>query len=146
MADFETKIGAQLPNDYREFLLEHNGGRPEKSAFTAPDDPLEEDSEWVERELVGFYGLHEHDAPITQATMDAFKLSNAWRDFQKDVPGNTLLPISQDTSGSYICLDLGREHFGQVCLFDHEYDVAIPLAKIFETFLETLTESSGSQH
>lgn len=143
LGEFETKLGARLPEDYRAFLLEHNGGKPEKRAFMAPDDPLDEDSELYERELAGFYALHEQNAPVGEATMDAFKLDEAWRDLQNDVPDNTLLPISQDTSGSYICLELSKEKFGSVCFFDHEYEVATTLAESFEAFLNTLTSGQS---
>jgi cell wall assembly regulator SMI1 len=142
---FEAKIGSRLPDEYRAFLLEHNGGLPDKRAFMAPDDPLDEDSEWSERELVGFYGLHEQNVPIREETMGAFKLSDAWRDLQTDVPGNTLLPISQDTGGSYVCIDISRNNFGEVCFFDHEYEVVVPLADSFQSFLELLTENSGGE-
>ncbi len=138
---FEAQIGARLPDDYRAFLLEHNGGRPKERVFAAPDDPLEKEGAWNERELIGLYGLHEQNVPITESTMDALSLSKAWRDLQKDVPGNTLLPIGQDWSGSYVCLDLGRKRFGEVCFFDHEFEVTTTLAGDFESFLEQLIEN-----
>src|SRR6478735_4682764 len=33
LASFERHIGHPLPPEYRGFLLEHNGGRPEPDAF-----------------------------------------------------------------------------------------------------------------
>lgn len=145
LEELEKTIGTKLPEDYRAFLVEFNGSRPEKRAFMAPEDPLEEEGEWSERELVGFYGLHNHNIPIDRDTMDAFKLNEAWADLQNDVPGNTLLPIGQDWSGNYVCLQLNPENFGEVCFFDHEYEVETKLAEDFSAFVESLTEESGNE-
>ncbi|RYX85106.1 SMI1/KNR4 family protein [bacterium] len=142
LEEFEKTIGAKLPEEYRAFLLKYNGGRPTRRAFMAPDDPLDEDSNWSEREVVGFYGLHEQDVAIERDTMDAFKLSEAWQDLQTDFPGKTLLPISQDWSGSYICLQLGKEKLGEICFFDHDYEVETKLADNFIAFGAMLTEST----
>ena len=143
LEEFERKIGTRLPEDYRTFLLNSNGGKPQKRAFMAPEETLGEEGqyEWSERELVGFYGLHNQSVATERDNMEAFKLSEAWQDLQTDVPGNALLPIGQDWSGNYVCLHLDQERFGEVCFFDHDFEVETTLSKDFGTFAETLTQS-----
>ena len=145
LEEFEKTIGARLPEDYRAFLLHSNGGRPEERAFMAPDDPLEEDSTWSGREIVGFYGLHTQIVPESRDTMGALKLNEAWQDLQNDAPANTLLPISQDWSGNYICLQLGQSGLGEVMYLDHEYEIEMPLAKNFTAFVEMLTKTAENE-
>ena len=145
LEEFEKTIGARLPEDYRAFLLHSNGGKTERRAFTAPDDPLEEDSAWSEREIVGFYGLHTQIVAGSRDTMGALKLDEAWQDLQNDVPANTLLPISQDWSGNFICLQLGKNGLGEVMYFNHEYEIEVPLAKSFNAFVEMLSETAEDE-
>ena len=39
---FEDELGVRLPIDYRDFLLEHNGGRPQPDSFPILGDPFDE--------------------------------------------------------------------------------------------------------
>ena len=41
VADFEQEAGLRLPESYRRFLLETNGGRPERGRFFVPEWPGE---------------------------------------------------------------------------------------------------------
>lgn len=43
LEDFEKSLGCKLPEDYRNFLIEHNGGTPEKYLVCWPgsDEPAE---------------------------------------------------------------------------------------------------------
>ncbi|MBL9197828.1 SMI1/KNR4 family protein [Xanthomonas fragariae] len=44
---FEEQVGLKLPDDYRSFLLRHNGGRPEKNVLTLNGE------RWALNELYG---------------------------------------------------------------------------------------------
>lgn len=37
ISEFERRVGARLPNDYREFLLRWNGGTPSPNTVSVPD-------------------------------------------------------------------------------------------------------------
>ena len=137
LEDFERELKAQLPDDYRAFLLQHNGGTPQPACFLAPDDPLEGDaSPQSEREVVCFFALH-HNAwdDSTEEGSLAFPLQEAWRDLAAEQPESNLLPIGKDWSGNYICLKYAGQERGQVLFYDHEYEVATSLADTFEVFL-----------
>jgi hypothetical protein len=41
----ERQLGVKLPDDYRQFLVDHNGGRPSKRCFCIPGDS---DIFWVD--------------------------------------------------------------------------------------------------
>src|SRR5690348_16435267 len=88
LEDFERELKAPLPEEYRTFLLQHNGGTPSPACFLAPDDPLDGDaSPLSEREVVHFFALH-HNA-WDDSTMEgalAFPLQEAWRDLTNEKP------------------------------------------------------------
>jgi hypothetical protein len=48
LKQLETRLRGRLPDDYRSFLLRHNGGRPTLSRFTFILDGEEQESilEW----------------------------------------------------------------------------------------------------
>ncbi len=55
LKQFETDTGLTLPDDYRGFLLKHNGGAPVECRFEIPD--LREDAQ-----VESFYGLVQFQA------------------------------------------------------------------------------------
>ncbi|HEY7327587.1 MAG TPA: SMI1/KNR4 family protein [Gemmataceae bacterium] len=50
IAAFETYIGHKLPTDYRQFLLQHNGGHPEPDAFLLRANEIPRN--WVPEQVV----------------------------------------------------------------------------------------------
>lgn len=44
LAKLEKQLGVRLPDDYRAFMLEHNGGRPEPQGFAFRRDGATEES------------------------------------------------------------------------------------------------------
>ncbi len=49
---FEKKINARLPEDFRDYLLKYNGGKPVPNYYNLPSDKGEASH------LHHFYGLH----------------------------------------------------------------------------------------
>ncbi len=101
---FEEIIGKTLPDDYRNFLLTFNGGKPESNEFEIPD----------ERNAAGvnlFYGI-------------LGKLE--WGDllFQRkallDRIPHDVLPIGEASMGNAVCVSLQAATFGKVFFWDHE--------------------------
>jgi cell wall assembly regulator SMI1 len=140
LAVFEHELKAHLPQEYRDFLLLHNGGTPQPACFLAAEDPLEgEELPMSEREVVCFFALHRN--PWDDSTEEgslAFPLQAAWRDLEAENPGSSLLPIGKDWSGNTICLSYAPEQAGRILFYDHEYEVVTPLASSFDAFLSAL--------
>ena len=140
LEDFEHELGVSLPEEYRTFLLQHNGGTPQPACFLAPDDPLEGDaSPQSEREVVCFFALHNN--AWSDSTMQgslALPLQEAWRDLSAEQQESNLLPVGKDWSGNYICVGYQGQDRGRIFFYDHEYEVATPLAESFQAFLAAL--------
>ena len=86
-----------MPEDYRGFLLEHNGGCIDGAPQIA--------------EMCGFYGIH--NGPESSRFPDLSQIrSGGFPDY--------LLPIADDPFGNFICIVLAGPDRGAVCFWDHE--------------------------
>lgn len=61
LSDFESSNNFELPRDYKDFLIAHNGGRPVKNHLPNPST----DVNWL-------YGMH--DGPEWASFFFGFKL------------------------------------------------------------------------
>jgi cell wall assembly regulator SMI1 len=102
---YERELGHQLPEDYRQFLLDVNGGQPslERSVFHLRKD---------RSILNNLLSLNDPDKGNALAT--AQRLSG---DSRNDLPKEALT-IGYDAGGSRILLILGGPHRGEVWFLD----------------------------
>jgi hypothetical protein len=99
LAAFEVTIKARLPNDYRSFLLDHNGGGfPTQVATKFDYRDRSYAAVWV------FYGLHTND---DSDLATSFQITSGGRP-------SSFLPIGYDGSGGQICLSTNAHGFGSV--------------------------------
>jgi hypothetical protein len=136
LADFENKTGIELPAEYKNFLLCHNGGQPIPSFFWI--EPNEDGSS-----VYQFYGLHSGSNPFS---IDALIPQNKY-----GLPGS-LLPIGDDGVGNYICVGISNDNFGVIFFLDHDthpfnypnsmVGVTI-LANSFDEFLLSFVDAPG---
>ena len=130
---FENRFGLQLPPDYREFLLDFNGGRPVPSFFWIK---AKENGSHVDR----FYGVF---SPKLAASLETYLGLD-----RHGIP-STIIPVGDDGAGDFICLALGLGwvQFGSIYFLDHGlHPVDAPdsskgitlLARSFTDFLSAL--------
>lgn len=134
---FESKIGATLPADYRDFLLQVNGGRTAQSHTTFG----------LRKGETILNSLHSLKEPDEQ-----FDLETWWAKHR--VPDELLL-VGYDDGGNHVCLVIRGEHLGEVWYFDvlnerpedanprvpwHNRRDFIRLAGTFREFMSSLTE------
>jgi hypothetical protein len=133
LAAFERVLGAALPEEYRTFLLRHNGGLPERETFDVPGE------DGGERPFHCFFALH--DGPWEDSTPEGsagFPLQAALADFRAEVGRTDALPVGKDWGGSYVCVGLSGEQRGWVLYHDHETGQMVPLAPNLSAFLAAL--------
>jgi cell wall assembly regulator SMI1 len=129
LESFEKKLGCRLPTEYRDFLLVHNGGKPDPSDFQLGIE--EADS------LHHVYGLN---------TKNHSDIKNSFNCFKGRIP-RQLLPIADDPFGNQICIGISGKHRGRVYFWDHEKETVLRkfkattiLAASFGEFLNSLFE------
>lgn len=136
LADFEINLGVRLPEDYRKFLMDHNGGIPEPSTFWIKDGI---DSS----EVFQFYGIH--DGP------EWLSLENYIIGKNFGIPEH-LLAIGDDGTGNTICLGISGNKKGVVYFIDHEihpfeepnsYTGVTRIADSFTQFISQLFDVFG---
>lgn len=114
-----------LPNDYKSFLTETNGGHPKKDFFQHKNFGISV--------VHLYYGINfpEYDyRSLLDATLSMRSMGEAF---------NSVIGIATDPSGLCICLDIGSSNYGKVFLFVHDSscaDDANPLLCVSDSFTE----------
>lgn len=122
---FEKKIGTRLPEEYRHFLIHHNGGKPSPCDFKISETEGEDS-------LHHFYGLH--DGPLY------LSLEEAYENHKYRVP-STMISFADDPAGNALCIGIGADNKGKIFFWDHEAeDNLTEVSKSFSLFLESLFE------
>jgi hypothetical protein len=134
LANLERTIGLRLPDDYKAFLLQYNGGEPDRAKFQTQDGKVEG---WIAKFLplaeVDDANLLEEIEGITQTGQ---------------IPEN-LIPIAVLPNDDRIVLSVKGPDRGAVYYWaweeedeDHEpsYDYMRVIANSFSDFLNSLTE------
>lgn len=149
VAEFETHIGHALPDDYRAFLLQHNGGRPEPNTFTLNVWGVAE-----ENSVLCFFPMRDlsvGDVVVEELEeLRTWPLHCAWKDLTSDLINlyekeldETLLPIGTDGNSNYFCVALDGPQRGGVVFLEHEMAETETLAESFTAFLARLREPEG---
>ncbi len=138
---FEKEIGHELPDDYKNFLLAHNGGEPEFYIFS-------KNNELGKIVLNTFYGLNIDD--------DYDDLLNVYHSLKDRIPSQ-FIPIGDDPGGNQFLLGISSPYNGKIYFWDHNtelenYDFTkneLPknlykLADSFDEFLNQLEEDTES--
>ena len=131
--EFEKQAHITLPKDFRNFLLQYNGGQPIPSFFWIKP---QEDGSSVHQ----FYGLHGGPAYLSLETFAGKE--------RYGIP-ESMLPIGDDRTGNYICIGISSTNFGKVFFLDHDkhpfhnpnsLEGVTELADSFSEFLCSLEE------
>ena len=108
LATFEQELDLELPNDYRQFLLVHNGGVPTPDLYD-----FKMDSFIYEGCVTRFLGLREGER---------YSFSRYLKTYQKRLPAN-LFPIALDLSVDLICVSTSGNDYGRVHFWDHNWEI-----------------------
>jgi hypothetical protein len=107
VAAFEAQLKAKLPDDYREFLLDVNGGQPARShcVFTMRMHKVREDQTVLN-------SLNSLDDPD-----DRFNLAVRWKRARAWLPSE-VIPVGYDGSGGTVVVVITGPRRGQIWFED----------------------------
>jgi SMI1 / KNR4 family (SUKH-1) len=114
----EARLEAQLPSDYRQFLLAHNGGEPETNEFSIPGTS---------------------NASGVNAFMSVSEICEHLDRYGDRFPMG-VVPIAFAEGGNLVLLEVDN---GRVLFWDHELEGADPifnLASSFDDFWQQLRD------
>lgn len=112
LKDVEDRLGFELPDDYRNFLLKHNGGQPQPSVFHFKYESGRYADSCIDWFLAVYHG--EHDNFETYYEM--------YKGERMRLPPE-LVPIAHDPGGNLICISVIGFRKGAVFFWDHEKEV-----------------------
>lgn len=128
LKDLEDFLGLKLPQDYRSFLLEHNGKKFLKNTFEVSE---------------GEYSVVHHVYRLSNDN-DYFDLLNAYKNRRSTrfEGNNDFLVIADDNVGNYVILSLELSTFGEIYFYDSDTlgNNYIKLANSFEEFYTSLLD------
>ena len=131
----QKRLGIELPEDYRRFLCEHNGGRPVPKTFSFVEGkaPTQSNVAW-------FLAVYDGRGENFEMTFRTFKVRS------RRLPEN-LVPMARDPFGNLICMSFSGTDKGAIYFWDHEketrkadYRNCYLIAKSLEEFLSSLHE------
>ena len=112
--DLESQLGLRLPEDYRRFMLEHNGGWPEVDwcfDFAEPSTGTITDS--VLMDIMVYY-----PGAATEPKYDDLVSCNKMLHNEGYIPQH-YLQIATDSCGNLICLSTDEKDYGYMYFGDH---------------------------
>ena len=127
----EKKLGVNLPEAYKTFLKQNNGGRPDPKFF-----PILGFENNLVGQVLDFFGI---DDPVKSCSLD-------WNyNIMRGRMPDNLFPIACEDGGSLICLSLSGPDKGAVYYWDYygeaqppSYDNVYQIAGTFEGFLDSI--------
>lgn len=128
LIEFEEKIGARLPEDFREYLLQYNGGLPKPNNFNIHNDCSS---------IHHMFGIHK--GPEYS--------SLKWNvEIKKNAIPNLLMPFADDPFGNILCIGVKGDVKGEIYFWDHEvcedgdWTDIVKISDSFTLFLNSLFE------
>lgn len=104
----EAYLQHKLPRDYKNFLLQYNGGKPVPDCFKFFDSN--------NGSVVNFFFRINAEKEYRYAD-----LLSAIRELRGRVPRD-FIPIASDVFGNIICIAISGKLFGKVYFWDHEFE------------------------
>ena len=95
--EFEKEKGISLPESYKAFLTEFNGGKPETNIFNIDKN---------------------NDAGVNEF-IELKKIDEVIYIYKNRIP-NSVLPIAHSEGGNLVCLGIDKKNFDDVFFWDHE--------------------------
>ncbi|MDR2492648.1 MAG: SMI1/KNR4 family protein [Coriobacteriales bacterium] len=140
IAEFEEQFGIRLPDDYKAFMLEHNGGTPEGTwVFDFFEAAIGDVSGSDVRYFEKLYANETMKNDDLKAGYTAL--------LESDQIPDTLMPIADDSCGNIIFLVVKGERYGSVLFGNHELEdpktghlITSIVAGSFTEFLEACFE------
>jgi cell wall assembly regulator SMI1 len=113
----EKFIGLNFPNEYKEHLLQNNGGQCAPNIFK-----FNENGRWTESCVDWFLAIHDGEYDNLKEYVRTYKVD------EKRLPIH-ILPIAHDPGGNLICISCGKQDEGQIYFWNHEQEVDYNLSE-----------------
>ncbi len=118
---FEEKYRITLPEKYRKFLINYNGGETPDTTFKINK---------ISSDIQGFYGLGRADKHYNFSLLERTGILVELLEYK-------MLPIAKNMFGDFILIDIGADSIGGIYFYYHDRPKRfIELTKNFESFID----------
>ncbi|ARU54228.1 hypothetical protein OLMES_0120 [Oleiphilus messinensis] len=108
LTTFERKLASKFPEEFREFLIQFNGGSPIKSTIRFNGANLKIKGATINY-FFGFGGSSEN-------------IEKSYSNLKYDLP-DMLIPFANTPDGNYFLMSLKNDSsFGKIYYYDHEFE------------------------
>jgi hypothetical protein len=114
--EVEKFVGLNFPTEYKEHLLEYNGGQCVPNVFS-----FYENGEITDSSIDWFLAIYDGEYDNLKNYIENYKIK------KKRLPFH-ILPIAHDPGGNLICISCGNDDIGNIYFWDHEKEVNYGLA------------------
>lgn len=131
---FEKLVGAELPKEYKDYLLKYNGAIPVIEGF--------DDHACIIKAKLGpkaFACMIDNFLRIKKKVPSAPDLMETWRNLHEDLPPHTV-PFARDPGSGLFLISVRKERFGEILFFklNSDEEQAAFVAESFSAFVANL--------
>lgn len=112
----ENECDISFPEEYKNHLLNYNGGSPEPNIFSFTENGKKTNSR-----INYFYAINSGEFDDLKEVIETFKIT------EKRMPTH-ILPIAEDPFGNVVCISAGKIDYGYIYFWDHENEVDYGIA------------------
>lgn len=115
ISEFEEQFNIKLPYDYREFMMENNGGTPEGNwGFKFVETNTSKETESI---------INYFEVIYPEQTTEIDDLKEGYIDLlESNQISNELIPIADDPFGNILLLGVKGDYYGKVVFGNHELE------------------------
>ncbi len=109
--EIEKYVNLKFHNEYKEHLLQYNGGQCLPNVFR-----FNENGKWAESCIDWFLAIYDGEYDNLKKYIQIYKIE------EKRLPIH-ILPFAHDPGGNLICISCDNEDEGSIYFWDHENEV-----------------------
>ena len=124
LLDYFSARKLKIPQDYLDFLSQHNGGRPEPGSLR------------LQTQSISIQYFYAYSSPLEACTLDYASTL-----YQGRIP-HGLLPIAHDSSGSLLLLNGSQVDSGHIYYWNHDNEADCTVEACWDNMLKLASSFS----
>lgn len=136
--EIENELGIKFPEDYKDFIIQMNGGIPQEDMLY---DFYDEVSELENTSIIRrFFSLYVDNLVLKNNLKVIYNTMK-----NEGIISVDMLPIADDPAGNIISISLNDEDYGSIYYLNHEFEdvetgylIKSKIAESFKSFIDCL--------